>query len=73
MVGYGLDVRYHGKGYATEALLALVEWGFSHGALKTIIADTPVENIPSQRVLVKNKFEVYNRDQHLIHWRLNRC
>ncbi len=72
MVGYGLDVRYHGKGYATEALQALVEWGFSHDALNVIIADTPVENIPSQRALIKNNFEAYSRDQDLIHWRLNR-
>lgn len=72
MVGYGLDVRYHRKGYATEALQALVEWGFSHDALNQIIADTPVENIPSHRVLIKNNFEAYSRDQDLIHWRLNR-
>lgn len=72
MVGYGLDVRYHGKGYATEALQALVEWGLSHDALNQIIADTPVENIPSHRVLIKNNFETYSRDQDLIHWRLNR-
>lgn len=72
MVGYGLDVRYHGNGYATEALQALVEWGFSHDALKAIIADTPVGNIPSHRVLIKNKFATYSRDQDLIRWRLNR-
>ena len=41
MVGYGLDVRYHGKGFATEALLALCKWGFSHPNLLSIIADTP--------------------------------
>lgn len=72
MVGYGLDVRYHGKGYATEALQALVNWGFQHETLRIIIADTPIGNIPSHRVLVKNKFWECNRDQDLIHWRLDR-
>jgi [ribosomal protein S5]-alanine N-acetyltransferase len=73
MVGYGLDIRYHSQGYATEALQALVSWGFAHDTLKAIVADTPVGNIPSHRVLIKNKFNEYSRDQELIHWRLNRC
>jgi ribosomal-protein-alanine N-acetyltransferase len=70
MVGYGLDIRYHGKGYATEALQAMVAWGFSHEPLKAITADTPLMNIPSHRVLEKNNFEEVNRDKSLIHWQL---
>jgi [ribosomal protein S5]-alanine N-acetyltransferase len=72
MVGYGLDVRFHGKGIATEALSALIPWGFRNQNLKRIIADTPLSNIASQKVLQKNKFNETHRDEELIHWSLVR-
>ena len=72
MTGYGLDIRYHGRGIATEALKAIATWGFLNENLKTIIADTPLLNIPSERVLLKNGFTEVSRDDVLIHWALNR-
>ena len=72
IVGYGLDIRFHGHGYATEALAALLKWGFVRESLKTVIADTPLKNIPSQKVLIKNQFNEIGRDETLIHWSLNR-
>ena len=72
MVGYGLDVRFHGKGYATEALRALIEWGFQHPTLETILADTPALHIASQNVLIKNGFVETHRDEKLIHWSRHR-
>lgn len=68
MVGYGLDLRYHSRGYASEALTALLEWAFQHTRLNFVIADTPLNNIPSQRVLEKNAFEKKSTDNDLIHW-----
>jgi RimJ/RimL family protein N-acetyltransferase len=72
MVGYGLDTRFHGCGYATEALTALIGWGFFNKDLTSIIADTPLQNIPSQKVLLKNAFRETDRDADLIHWILPR-
>ena len=72
MVGYGLDVRYHKRGYATEALKAILQWGFSHPNLKCVIADTPLQNESSQNVLIKNGFQESGRSESLIHWYLNR-
>ncbi|HEY0743883.1 MAG TPA: GNAT family N-acetyltransferase [Chryseosolibacter sp.] len=72
MVGYGLDVRFHGQGIATEALGALIEWGFYNPNLNRIIADTPVKHIASQKVLQKNNFVETHRDIDLIHWSLVR-
>jgi [ribosomal protein S5]-alanine N-acetyltransferase len=72
MVGYGLDVRYHNRGYATEALQLLIQWGFAHQSLRTIIADTPLQNIGSQKVLIKNGFRQVSQDEQLIHWELSR-
>ena len=70
MVGYGINTKYFGRGYASEALGALIDWGFRHGDLKSIIADTPIQNIGSQRVLSKNGFTETSRDIELIHWEL---
>jgi [ribosomal protein S5]-alanine N-acetyltransferase len=72
MVGYGLDVGYHGKGYATEALQVLLKWGFLHADLQAVTADTPLENISSHKVLIKNGFKEVDRSENLIHWRLER-
>lgn len=72
MTGYGLDMRYFGRGIATEALHAMIGWAFQNKNLKTIIADTPVKHIASQRVLIKNAFVETSRDEELLHWSLNR-
>ena len=72
MTGYGLDMRYYGRGIATEALQAMIRWGFQNNDLKTIIADTPLQHTASQRVLLKNNFAETSRDETLIHWFLNR-
>lgn len=72
MIGYGLDVRFHGKGIATEALGALLPWGFRNPDLQRIIADTPLHHIASQKVLQKNNFVETSRDGDLIHWSLVR-
>jgi [ribosomal protein S5]-alanine N-acetyltransferase len=72
MVGYGLDMRYHSNGYATEALEALIAWASSEPALKSIVADTPVLHTASHRVLIKNSFVETHRDDLLAHWKLDR-
>lgn len=72
MTGYGLDMRYYGRGIATEALKAMIDWAFQNNSLKTIIADTPLGHAASHRVLLKNNFVESSRDAELIHWSLNR-
>jgi RimJ/RimL family protein N-acetyltransferase len=72
MVGYGLNTTYFGKGYASEALSGLIQWGFAHSGLKAIMADTPLQNEGSHRVLVKNEFFETSRNEELIHWQLLR-
>jgi len=72
MTGYGLDVRYHGRGIASEALQSIIPWAFKNENLKAIIADTQLLNFPSQRVLQKNCFLEVSRDETLIHWQLLR-
>ncbi len=72
IVGYGLDIRFHGKGYATEALATLLAWGFTKPELLVASAETNVGNLPSQRVLIKNGFNELSRDETLAKWQLKK-
>jgi ribosomal-protein-alanine N-acetyltransferase len=56
-IGYALDQKFRGQGIATEAVQALSEWGFQDAGLQVIRAETPVDNVGSQRVLEKNHFQ----------------
>lgn len=56
-IGYALDQKFRGKGIATEAVQALSEWAFQDADLRMIRAETPVDNVGSQRVLEKNYFQ----------------
>jgi ribosomal-protein-alanine N-acetyltransferase len=52
-IGYELDSRYWGKGYATEAAHALLAFGFGELSLHRIWAHCVAENIASAHVLEK--------------------
>lgn len=52
-VGYRLAPPYWGKGYATEAGRALVDYGFDVTELDRIVAIADVRNAASNRVLEK--------------------
>lgn len=68
-LGYGLLAEHRGRGYATEAARALVDWAFAHGAQR-ITAETLPTNRASIRVLKKLGFTMYREDEHL-HWKLD--
>ena len=52
-VGYRLPQSSWGKGYATEATLALLDYGFNAVGLDEITAVTHADNTASQHVLTK--------------------
>ena len=60
-VGWGLAREAWGKGYATEAVQALIDTLFSLVELEAIEADTRVINPASRRVLEKSGFEKEGR------------
>ncbi|MDX2005860.1 MAG: GNAT family N-acetyltransferase [Meiothermus sp.] len=55
-IGYGLNPSVWGRGYATEAVQALVAWLWQQNRVKKIKAETQVENLASRRVLEKCGF-----------------
>ena len=52
-VGFLLDRPYWGRGYATEAGLASIKYGFEHFNFDHIIALVHPDNLASQRVIEK--------------------
>ena len=71
--GYMIANQYQGKGYATEALKLLSGWAFTHDKVKSIIVHTYVDNLASQKILVKCGFEEVSKDETgLMTFRLSR-
>lgn len=52
-IGWVLNPRHHGQGYATEAAAALLRYGFETLSLHRIIATCQPENPASARVMEK--------------------
>jgi 3-dehydroquinate dehydratase/shikimate dehydrogenase len=52
-IGWRLDFKHWGKGYATEGALAVLEFGFKTLDLDEIVSFTTMNNIRSQRVMEK--------------------
>lgn len=63
-VGYGLNPRYEGHGYMTEALTALLAFGKKLG-IETVRADTLKENKKSQNVLKRCGFRFLEEKENL--------
>jgi RimJ/RimL family protein N-acetyltransferase len=52
-IGYVAARTNWGKGYVPEATRSIIEWAFQQPSIYRIYATTDVENLASQRVLVK--------------------
>lgn len=63
-IGYGLAPSGRGHGYAAEAVIALLTLAADH-RLSRVIADTPLDNIASQRTLIRAGFRLVSTDAEL--------
>lgn len=71
-IGYWLGEQFWGQGIATEAIAAVLRFGFEKLNLELIFGTCHVENIASQQVLVKNGFENRGMTGSVIQFVLNR-
>lgn len=55
-IGYGVEEAYQGRGYATEAVKAALDWAFRQPGVTAVEAETEPGNLASQRVLAKCGF-----------------
>lgn len=53
VLGYSTYADAHGRGYATEAVRALIAWAFSHPEVGKVCATIPCWNAASRRVAEK--------------------
>ncbi|MBC7690958.1 MAG: GNAT family N-acetyltransferase [Methylotenera sp.] len=70
---YELTPSLMGRGYAGEALGALVQWAFTQPKVKRIVADTTPENMASKRTLEKCGFrflELESDEDELVYLKL---
>jgi len=57
VIGYWVDHDRNGRGLATDAVAEILAYAFDELALHRVEAATLVDNLTSQRVLEKNRFE----------------
>ena len=65
-IGYGTDDGYRNQGYMTETIAGMVQWIRCNKDVKIIKAETDNENISSVRVLEKNGFKIYQRNDNSV-------
>jgi len=68
-IGYGTYPAYRGKGYMSEALIAITDWALSRGDVKLVLAETKEENIASQQILRKAGFQFYKQERGMFFWK----
>jgi ribosomal-protein-alanine N-acetyltransferase len=71
-IGYVIDEKHWGKGYATEAIMTLLNWGFSFSTLMVVTADTTPNNLASQKVLLKAGFRQKHTENGLLYFKLSK-
>jgi RimJ/RimL family protein N-acetyltransferase len=63
-IGYGLAPSARGDGYAAEAVIALLTVAADHG-LQRVIAETTLDNLASQRTLLRAGFRLVSTEAEL--------
>lgn len=67
-IGFGLAENERGKGYASEALNAMMAWLRAHAQVKAVKARCLSDNPPSARLLEKAGLKEAYRDKERIYW-----
>ena len=68
-VGYAIEERFQGSGFATEAVVAMSEWGLRSFGLAQVLGVAASENIASCRVLERAGFAFIDESMRGLHGR----
>ena len=71
-IGYMIKPSYQNKGYMTEALIEIVRYSFMHQRVKHVLAETPQDNFPSHKVLLKAGFVIFKEKEENFWWKKSR-
>ncbi|MFD2830796.1 GNAT family N-acetyltransferase [Corticicoccus populi] len=69
-VGYGILPEFQNNGYATEAVLSLIEMAFENNEAEVIHAECRADNIASIKVLKKLNMNLVHREKNMLYWSL---
>lgn len=64
-IGWRLDKKYWGNGYATEAAKAVLDFAFTELGLKEVLSFTPVANLRSRALM--ERLDMLNTEQNFVH------
>ena len=70
-IGYGINDGYRNNGYMTEAIICMCQWAFGREIVKSIIAETDIDNYSSHRVLEKSGMIRYMYTDNTIRWKID--
>jgi RimJ/RimL family protein N-acetyltransferase len=62
-IGYGLAEGGRGRGYATEAVTAILDRARAHSDVRRVLAYTDPANVASHRVLVRTGFALIDKSE----------
>ena len=68
-IGYGLGKEFEHNGYMTEAVAAMCLWAKAQEGVSYVIAETDLDNAPSQNILKRCGFLETKRDAS-VWWKL---
>lgn len=64
-IGYGLGKGFEHNGYMTEAVAAMCLWAKAQDGVSHVIAETDLDNVPSQNILKRCGFEETRRGKSI--------
>ncbi len=68
-IGLGISkLEYRGKGFGTEAVKIIIQYGFDNLGLERITASTLEQNIGAQRSLEKIGFVIEGRERKAVYF-----
>lgn len=67
-LGYGISPPFRRRGYASEAVEALIGWAAEQAGVQRIIASCFTENLASQAVLRGTGFQLVASDGIILEW-----
>src|SRR5262249_39843495 len=68
-IGYSVVPERQGRGYASEAVRALVAWALAHPQVAAVVAESDLDNAASIRVLERVGFACTGERQGRLCWR----
>lgn len=69
-IGYALKPKYQKKGFMPEAMREMIRFAFMHNKVRVVIAQTPENLLPSQKLLQAFNFEQDFVKDGIITWNL---